>query len=122
MNKFLLLLRSENIEEENRYYIRAIEMLEGEVVFVRDTDSYDVVLQVLDDVVGILLRGGYDVGRLDYFLISYAVYHQVRVLGICHGVESVVLWNSNNHLVSIGGDAHHQKEGYVNSVSLEDSR
>ncbi len=122
MNKFLLLLRSENTEEENRYYIRAIEMFEGEVVFVRDTDSYDVVLQVLDDVVGILLLGGYDVGRLDYFLISYAVSHQLRLLGICQGMQSMALWKSNNHLVSIGGDAHHQKEGYVHSVSLEDSR
>ena len=122
MNKFLLLLRSENTEEENRYYIRAIEMFEGEVVFVRDTDSYDVVLQVLDDVVGILLPGGYDVGRLDYFLILYAVSHQLRLLGICQGMQSMALWKSNNHLVSIGGDAHHQKEGYVHSVSLEDSR
>ena len=67
MSKFLLLLRSENTEEENKCYIRAIEEFGGEVVFVRDTDSYDDVLKVLQEVYGILLPGGYDVGRLDYF-------------------------------------------------------
>lgn len=122
MSKFLLLLRSENTDEENKCYIRAIEQFGGEVVFVRDTDSYDDVLQVLDDIVGILLPGGYDVGRLDYFLISYAVSHQLRLLGICQGMQSMALWKSNNHLVAIGGDAHHQKEGYVHSVLLDDSR
>lgn len=122
MSKFLLLLRSENTDEENKCYIRAIEQFGGEVVLVRDTDSYDDVLQVLDDIVGILLPGGYDVGRLDYFLISYAVSHQLRLLGICQGMQSMALWKSNNHLVAIGGDTHHQKEGYVHSVLLDDSR
>ena len=67
MSKFLLLLRSENTEAENKYYIQAIEEFGGEVVFARDTDSYDDVLKVLQEVCGILLPGGYDVGRLDYF-------------------------------------------------------
>lgn len=122
MSKFLLLLRSENTEAENKYYIRAIEEFGGEVVFARDTDSYDDVLKVLQEVCGILLPGGYDVGRLDYFLIFYAVSHQLRLLGICQGMQSMALWRSGKHLVSIGNSSHHQKEGYVHSVLLDDSR
>ena len=122
MSKFLLLLRSENTEEENKCYIRAIEEFGGEVVFVRDTDSYDDVLKVLQEVYGILLPGGYDVGRLDYFLIFYAVSHQLRLLGICQGMQSMTLWRSDDHLVSIGNQSHHQKEGYVHSVLLDDGR
>lgn len=122
MNKFLLLLRSENTEEENRYYIQAIEKFGGKVVFVHDTDSYDYVLHILNGVFGILLPGGYDVGRLDYFLIAYAVFHQLRLLGICQGMQSMALWGTCNSLVSIGNQTHHQKEGYVHSVLLKDSR
>lgn len=122
MSKFLLLLRSENTEAENKYYIQAIEEFGGEVVFARDTDSYDDVLKVLQEVCGILLPGGYDVGRLDYFLIFYAVSHQLRLLGICQGMQSMALWRSGKHLVSIGNSSHHQKEGYVHFVLLDDSR
>lgn len=96
MSKFLLLLRSENTDEENKCYIRAIEQFGGEVVLVRDTDSYDDVLRMLQEVCGILLPGGYDVGRLDCFLISYAVSHQLRLLGICQGMQSMALWGVVN--------------------------
>ena len=116
------MLRSENTDEENKGYIRAIEQFGGEVVLVRDTDSYDDVLRMLQEVCGILLPGGYDVGRLDYFLIFYAVSHQLRLLGICQGMQSMALWGSDKHLVSIGSSSHHQKKDYVHSVLLDDSR
>ena len=122
MAKFLLLLRSENTEEENQYYIRAIEEFNGEVVFVHDTDSYDYVLKILNGVSGILLPGGCDVGRLDYFLIEFAVSHQLRLFGICQGMQSMALWKSCNKLISIGDKSHHQKEEYAHFVLLKDSR
>ena len=122
MAKFLLLLRSENTEKENRFYIQAIQRFGGEVVFISDTDSYDDVLHALDSVSGVLLPGGYNVGRLDYFLIDYVVSHQLKLLGICQGMQSMALWGSSNQLISIGNSSHHQEEGYVHSVILENSR
>ena len=122
MAKFLLLLRSENTEKENRFYIEAIQRFGGEVVFISDTDSYDDVLHALDSVSGVLLPGGYNVGRLDYFLIDYVVSHQLKLLGICQGMQSMALWGSSLQLISIGNSSHHQEEGYVHSVILENSR
>lgn len=119
---FLLLLRSENTEEENKYYKDAICRYGGEVITVKDTDSKDVFLTALEKVEGILLPGGCDVGRWDYFLINYAVCNNLKLLGICQGMQSMALWKSNDSLISIGNDFHHQKEGYVHSVTLQDSR
>lgn len=122
MKKFLLLLRSENTEEENNFYIKAITQYGGEVLLVRDTDTKEKFLTILKQVDGILLPGGNDVGNWDYFLIDYAVFHHLKLFGICQGMQSMALWKSNNSLVSIGNDLHHQKEGYVHSVEVEDSR
>ena len=122
MKKFLLLLRSENTEEENNLYIKAITEYGGEVLFACDTDTKEVLLSVLEHVEGILLPGGYTVGNWDYFLIGYAVSHHLKLLGICQGMQSMALWQSRDYLIPIGSDLHHQKEGYVHSVVLEDSR
>lgn len=109
-------------KKENQFYIQAIQRFGGEVVFVSDMDSYDYVLQVLNGVSGVLLPGGYDVGRLDYFLIDYVVSHQLKLLGICQGMQSMALFRSSHQLISIGNSSHHQQEGYVHSVILENSR
>ena len=80
MRKFLLLLRMENTEEENNFYIKAITQYGGEVLLVRDTDTKDELITVLEQVEGILLPGGNDVGKWDYFLIDYVVSHQLKLL------------------------------------------
>lgn len=122
MRKFLLLLRMENTEEENNFYIKAITQYGGEVLLVRDTDTKDELITVLEQVEGILLPGGNDVGKWDYFLIDYAVSHHLKLFGICQGMQSMALWKSNRSLVFLDNDLHHQMEGYVHSVELEDSK
>ena len=94
MKKFLLLLRSENTEEENNLYIKAITKYGGEVLFVCDTDTKEELLSALTQVEGVLLPGGYNVGNWDYFLIDYAVSHHLKLLGICQGMQSMALWQS----------------------------
>lgn len=122
MTKILLLLRLENTVKENKYYIEAIEKFGGEVVLVRDDELEQIVLEKLSEIDGILLTGGNDVGRLDFFLIAYAIKNNLKILGICQGMQSLALYNTDNKLIDIGNESHHQSEGYVHKVYLSDSK
>lgn len=122
MRKILLLLRPENTEEENIEYSRAIRKFGGKVVLVSDDESPTALLPLLRDIDGILLPGGYHVGKLDFFLIKYAVSNQLRLLGICQGMQSMALWQSNDDLIEIGNLSHEKPEGYVHFVLLQESR
>lgn len=122
MKKFLLLLRPENTESENAAYIQAISRFGGEVVLVRDHDDKELVFARLAQVEGILLPGGYCVGKLDFYLIEYAVKHQLKLLGICQGMQSMALWGSCDSLIEIGKFSHQQAEGYAHAVLLQQGR
>lgn len=113
-----VLKRKENNEEANQYYIRGIEEFGGRVVLINDSDSFDVILEKLKNVKGILLTGGDDVGRVDYYLISYALENNLRLLGICQGMQSMALYGSSDKLIAIGNLSHKKEEGYVHEVNL----
>lgn len=121
MRKILLLIRKENSDCANKRYIKAIEKFGGEVVLVNDNSSREDCLLVLSAIDGILLPGGDMVGPLDYFLIEYAIHHQLRLLGICQGMQSMALFGSDDTLVEIGSMKHKQDEGYVHSVQLTEN-
>lgn len=118
--KVLLLLRSENSDEENEYYIKAIKKFGGDIVFLEDTVEEEKVYKVLNVVDGVLLPGGDNVGKLDFLIIDYAFKNDLRLLGICQGMQSMALWKSKKQLLSIGSNAHYSDKNYVHSVFLED--
>ncbi len=120
--KILLLLREENTEEENQYYIDAIRQFGGEIFFVTDKCCFSSALKRLSLVDGILLPGGNDVGRLDFFLIGYALTHHLRLLGICQGMQSMALYGSGYKLEEIGNDFHYQQGKYAHSIFLSSSK
>lgn len=122
MNKILLLIRPENTDEENRYYIEAIEACGGEVVDVSDLAEVGEMEGKLKDINGILLPGGVDVGRFDYYLIEYAVKNGIRLLGICQGMQSMALLGSSDRLIEIGDLSHQLEERSVHSVFLSDGK
>lgn len=122
MRKILLLLRPENTEEENCMYAQAICNFGGEVVTVCDNDKEKDIIPILEKVDGILLPGGYKVGKLDFYLISYAVKKHLRLLGICQGMQSMALWQSSDTLIEIGNLSHERSEGYAHFVLLKESR
>lgn len=122
MKKVLLLIRKENSSFSNEMYIKAIEKFGGSPVLINDDISEDECLKVLKDVYAVLLPGGDDVGRLDYFLIKYALDNNLRLLGICQGMQSMAMFGSNDKLISIGNYLHKQPEGYVHSVVLKESK
>lgn len=119
MNKFLLVIRPENKFEQNQAYIKAIEKFGGEAVLVRDEDSWDNVLEKLKDISGILLPGGDEVGNLDFLLIEYALINNIKLLGICQGMQSMALYGSNDSMMMIDDERHYLKDRYCHRVVLE---
>ncbi len=118
MKRFLILIRKENSQLANKRYIAAVEKFGGNVVLVKDDCSKDECLEKLEGIDGILLPGGDEVGPLDYFLIEYAINHELRLLGICQGMQSMALFGSQDSLVEIGSVTHKQDARYVHFVTL----
>lgn len=117
--KIAVLIRKENSDLANEYYIKGIERFSGEVVLIKD--SYDIkeVESLLKDVNGILLTGGDEVGPLDFYLIEYAINNNLKLLGICQGMQSIALYGSNDELIPINNSSHSSDEKYVHSVYLK---
>ena len=118
----LLLIREENSYENILNYINAIMMFGGTVYTVYDYENKGKVLKLLEKVNGILLPGGNKVGKLDFFLINYAIVNKLKLLGICQGMQSMAIYNSNEKIIKIGNGKHKQNEGYVHKVKLYDSK
>lgn len=115
-----VLIRRENSDVANEYYIRGIENFGGKVILINDNDSRKELEDKLSRVDGILLTGGDDVGPIDFYLISYALENKLKLLGICQGMQSMCLYGSSLGLISIGNDSHKRNEGYVHVVTLSD--
>lgn len=117
--KIAVLIRKENSNLANEYYIKGIERFSGEVVLIKD--SYDIkeVESLLKGVNGILLTGGDEVGPLDFYLIEYAINNNLKLLGICQGMQSMALYGSNDKLISINNSSHNSDKKYVHSVYLK---
>ena len=115
-----VLIRRENSDIANEYYIRGIESFGGKVILINDNDSRKELEDKLSSVEGILLTGGDDVGPIDFYLISYALENKLKLLGICQGMQSMCLYGSSLGLIPIGNDSHKRNEGYVHGVTLSD--
>lgn len=117
-----ILIRKENSSLENKYYVDAIKKFGGDVVFIRDDFSIDLIKCLLKGVSGILLTGGDSVGPIDFYLIEYALNNRLRLLGICQGMQSMALYGSNDKLVEIGNLSHKESEGYAHCIYLKDGK
>lgn len=115
-----VLIRRENSDVANEYYVKGIEKFGGTVILINDNDSRDEIDRKLSKVDGILLTGGDDVGPIDFYLISYALENKLKLLGICQGMQSMCLYGSSLGLIPIGNDSHKRNEGYVHGVTLSD--
>ena len=114
MKKVCILKISENTEKENNYYINAIKKYGGNPILIDDSN-----INRLDECCGILITGGYTKGSLDDYLIEYALKNNLPLLGICQGMQSMAMYQSNLRLEEVFH--HHQKENYAHEVFLTDS-
>ncbi len=118
----LLLIREESSNNNINNYIRAIELYNGNVIKIKDNIDINCLLKILKNIDGILLTGGDKVGRLDYFLIKYAIDNNLKLLGICQGMQSMALYGSEDSLVEIGNLSHNKYKNYCHNVKLSDSK
>lgn len=114
MKKVCVLKRKENTMAENQFYLNAISKFGGSPILM-DEDNIDE----LKECFGIIITGGFEKGDLDDYLISYALENKLPLLGICQGMQSMAMYQSDLKLEEIPN--HHQKEGYVHTVYLENS-
>lgn len=112
MKIIAVLNRMENPKEIDRYYLNAIELFGGFPLLIDESN-----LELLKLCGGILLTGGDNKGSLDDYLIKYALDKNLPLLGICQGMQSMALYDTNNELINI--DNHYKKN---HSVILNDSR
>ena len=115
-----VLIRRENSDVANEYYVKGIEKFGGTVILINDNDSRKELEDKLSRVDGILLTGGDDVGAIEFYLISYVLENKLKLLGICQGMQSMCLYGSSLGLIPIGNDSHKRNEGYVHGVTLSD--
>lgn len=118
----LLLIREESSNNNINNYIRAIELYNGNVIKIKDNIDINCLLKILKNIDGILLTGGDKVGRLDYFLIKYAIDNNLKLLGICQGMQSMALYGSEDGLVEIGDLSHNKYKNYCHNVKLSNSK
>ena len=118
----LLLIREESSNNNINNYIRAIELYNGNVIKIKDNIDINCLVKILKNIDGILLTGGDKVGRLDYFLIKYAIDNNLKLLGICQGMQSMALYGSEDSLVEIGNLSHNKYKNYCHNVKLSNSK
>ncbi len=114
MKKVCILKRIENTKEENDYYQNAIKSFDGEPLLIDESS-----LDQLESCQGILITGGFHKGKLDDYLIEYAISHNLPLLGICQGMQSMALYRTQESLEPV--ENHHQDGGYQHEVELKES-
>lgn len=114
MKKVCILKRRENTKEDNNYYINAIKKYGGNPILIDESN-----INRLEECLAILLTGGFTKGSLDDYLIEYALKNNLPLLGICQGMQSMAIFQSNLKLEEVSN--HHQKDIYVHEVILTKS-
>jgi len=117
MKKIIVLIREENDDVRNKYYIDAIKKFGGEVVLVYDSDDIRLVKNKVEEADGILLTGGENIGDLDFYLIDYAIKNDIRLLGICLGMQAMSLYGNNSELGMVGDNSHNNTYHTVRLLS-----
>lgn len=110
-----ILDRLENLGNNNERYIEAIKRFGGTPLLI---GIYNQELLSLCN--GLLITGGNTKEPSDDLFIRYALDHDLPLLGICQGMQSMALYQTDNHLVPV--ENHHKGEGYQHEVFFKKSR
>lgn len=122
--KVLIVLRKENGEEENNFYRNSIESFGSTPVYCNTLkESKEEILKKLSTVDAVLLTGGEDELENDFLIIDYCVKNNLRLLGICLGMQEMAIYDSNYKTIEIGNLRHKVKEDkYIHPVNLKVSK
>lgn len=112
MKLVAVLNRMENTKEMDINYLNAVSDNGAIPILINENN-----LELIKLCGGILLTGGDEKGSLDDYLIKYALDNNLPLLGICQGMQSMALYNTNNKLVDVSN--HYKCEHIIN---IEDSK
>lgn len=112
MKLIAVLNRMENTKEMDINYLNAVSDNGAIPILINENN-----LELIKFCGGILLTGGDEKGALDDYLIKYALDNNLPLLGICQGMQSMALYNTNNKLVNV---SNHYKREHI--IKIEDSK
>lgn len=112
MKLIAVLNRMENTKEMDINYLNAVSDNGAIPILINENN-----LELIKFCGGILLTGGDEKGALDDYLIKYALDNNLPLLGICQGMQSMALYNTNNKLVNA---SNHYKREHI--IKIEDSK
>ena len=107
MKLVAVLDREENSKEIDKNYLNAISNNGAIPILINENN-----LNLLNICGGVLLTGGDNKGSLDDYLIKYVIDNKLPLLGICQGMQSMALYNTNEVLVDV--DNHYDCNHLVN--------
>ena len=112
MKLIAVLNRMENTKEMDINYLNAVSDNGAIPILINENN-----LELIKFCGGILLTGGDEKGALDDYLIKYALDNNLPLLGICQGMQSMALYNTNNKLINV---SNHYKCEHI--IKIEDSK
>lgn len=112
MKLVAVLDRMENSKEIDKNYLNAISNNGAIPILINENN-----LNLLSICGGVLLTGGDNKSSLDDYLIKYAIDNKLPLFGICQGMQSMALYNTNEVLVAVN---NHYDCNHV--VNINDSK
>lgn len=110
-----ILERLENLGNNNERYIEAVKRFGGTPLLIGNYNK-----ELLSLCNGLIITGGNTKEELDDIFIKHALEHDLPLLGICQGMQSMALYQTDNKLESVLN--HHKGEGYQHEVFFEESK
>lgn len=110
-----ILERLENLGNNNERYIEAIKRFGGTPLLIGEYNQ-----ELLSICNGLLITGGNTKEPLDDVFIEYARKYDLPLLGICQGMQSMALYQTDHKLEPVRN--HHQGEGYQHEVFFNNSK
>lgn len=112
MKLVAVLNRMENTKEIDKYYLNAVSNNGAIPILINENN-----LDLIKFCGGILITGGDEKGALDDYLIKFALDNNLPLLGICQGMQSMSLYNTENTLVAV---FNHYKCNHT--INIENSK
>ncbi len=119
MKKLGILIRPENTEEENKQYFSIAKQYGLDIILLDDLEDNDFFQYKCKMCDGYLLTGGNKKGNYDDLIISMALRLKKPLLGICQGMQSMAIFDSEFEIRKIGDNSHHLGKNHRHLVFLK---